>query len=159
MERGFPLIVFFEKKKGLGLKNFFWLGFTPVPYPELFWGQYTSLGFQTQTPIDFWCKLSSLFVVAGPQWQSFEQFRMQNNQQFPGLCPWTPLRRAYSPPPRLTNYTTVFLLTMLAEKPAPSKKLLDSVLHSKQGWTATLRCGLTKKRSKKRLKHTGNLSR
>ena len=99
MERGFPLIVFFEKKKGLGLKNFFWLGFTPVPYPELFWGQYTSLGFQTQTPIDFWCKLSSLFVVAGPQWQSFEQFRMQNNQQFPGLCPWTPLRRAYSPPP------------------------------------------------------------
>ena len=51
MERGFPLIVFFEKKKGLGLKNFFWLGFTPVPYPELFWGQYTSLGSQTQTPL------------------------------------------------------------------------------------------------------------
>ena len=31
--------------------------------------------------------------------------------------------------------------------------------HSMQGWTATTRHGVTKKRSKKRLQHTGNLFR
>ena len=32
-------------------------------------------------------------------------------------------------------------------------------IHAMQGWTATTRHGVTRKRSTKRLKHTGNLSR
>ena len=32
-------------------------------------------------------------------------------------------------------------------------------IHSMQGWTATLRHGVTRERSTKRLKHTGNLFR
>ena len=32
-------------------------------------------------------------------------------------------------------------------------------IHSMQGWTATMRHGVTRKRSTKRLKHTGNLFR
>ena len=32
-------------------------------------------------------------------------------------------------------------------------------VHSKQGWTATTKHGVTRKRSKKRLKYTGNLMR
>ena len=74
-----------------------------VPYPELFWSRYTVLGSQTQTP-----KLSKVLIsgisfrhhsLSQSQWeQCFELFRMQNSQNFPVLCPWTPLRRAYSAP-------------------------------------------------------------
>ena len=46
--------------------------------------------------VDFWCKLSSTFLVAEPREQCFELFRMQNSQKFPGFCPWTSLARAYS---------------------------------------------------------------
>ena len=53
---------------------------------------------QTLESVDFWHKLSSPFVVAEPWEQCFELFRMQNSQNFPVLCPWTPLRRAYSAP-------------------------------------------------------------
>ena len=49
--------------------------------------------------VDFWCKLSSTFLVAEPRERCFELFRMQNSQKFPGFCPWTPLGRAYSAAP------------------------------------------------------------
>ena len=45
---------------------------------------------------DFWCKLSSMFLVAEPREQCFELFRTQNSQKFPGFRPWTSLGRAYS---------------------------------------------------------------
>ena len=49
--------------------------------------------------VDFWCKLSSTFLVAEPRQQCFELFRMQNSQLFPGFHPWTPLGKAYSAAP------------------------------------------------------------
>ena len=49
--------------------------------------------------VDFWCKLSSVFLVAEPKEQCFELFKTQNSQKFPGFCPWTPLGRAYSSAP------------------------------------------------------------
>ena len=54
-------------------------------------------------------------------------FRMQNSQNFPGLCACTPLGRAYSnplpSPPflRLPSCTTVFLLATLIGKLTPPK--------------------------------------
>ena len=51
---------------------------------------------QTLQSMDFWCKLSSPFVIAEPRERCFELFRMQNSKNFPGLCPWTPLGKAYS---------------------------------------------------------------
>ena len=71
---------------------------------------------QTLKSVDFWRKLLSPFVVAEP-------FRMQNSQNFPGLCPWIPLERAYSAPPRLPSYAMVFLLAMHVKKLAPPKKI------------------------------------
>ena len=71
-----------------------------VSYPEIFWSRYTGLGSQTKTPklskVLISQKFSSPFVVAEPREQCFELFRMQNNQNFLGLCPWTPWERAYS---------------------------------------------------------------
>ena len=76
---------------------------------------------QTLKSVDFWRKLLSLFVVAEPREQCFEPFRMQNSQNFPGLCLWIPLERAYSAPPRLPSCTMVFLLAMHVKKLAPPK--------------------------------------
>ena len=64
----------------------------------------------------FWCKLSSPFVVADPQERSFELFRMQISQNFPGRCPWTPLRKSYSPPD------------------SPPAQRFFSLLHSLKNW-------------------------
>ena len=47
-------------------------------------------------------------------------FRMQNSQKFLGLCPWTPLGRAYRTP-KTTQLHNVFLFATLIEKPAPPK--------------------------------------
>ena len=46
---------------------------------------------------------------------------MLNSHNFPGLCPWTPLGRAYSAPPRPPSCNVVFLLATLVEKPASPK--------------------------------------
>ena len=75
---------------------------------------------QTLKSVDFWCKLSSMFLVAELREQCFELFRTQNIQQFPRFHPWTPLGRAYSCP-RLPSCTAVFLLATLVEKLAPPK--------------------------------------
>ena len=57
-------------------------------------------------------------------------------EKFSGLCPLTPLGRAYSTPsPRLPSCTTVFLLAMLLEKPAPPKKYWI------QHWVAKAKAG------------------
>ena len=69
-----------------------------------------------------------MFLVTEPRERCFELFKTQNSQKFPGFCPWTLLGRAYSADPRLPSCTTVFLLAMLVEKPAPPKKLLDTAL-------------------------------
>ena len=58
-----------------------------------------------------------------PQEGCFELLRIQNRQNFPGLCPWTPLGRAYSTPSRLPSCTTV------AGYGSPPK-LLDTALIS-----------------------------
>ena len=58
-----------------------------------------------------------------PQEGCFELLRIQNRQNFPGLCPWTPLGRAYSAPSRLPSCTTV------AGYGSP-QKLLDTALIS-----------------------------
>ena len=75
---------------------------------------------QTLKSVDFWCKLSSPFIVTEPQEQCFELFRMQNSQHFPGFHPWTPLGKAYSAP-QTHQLHNIFLLTILAEKSAPPK--------------------------------------
>ena len=62
----------------------------------LYWFGVPNQDSQTLKSVDFWCKLSSPFVVAEPQYQCFELFRMQNNQNFLGLCPWILWERAYS---------------------------------------------------------------
>ena len=52
---------------------------------------------------------------------------MQNTQKIWSFAPgphWEGLPAS----PRLPSCTTVFLLTMLVEKPAPQKKLLDKAL-------------------------------
>ena len=54
---------------------------------------------QTLKSVDFWCKLSSTFLVAEPRERCFELFRTQNSQKYLGFCPWTPLGRAYSAAP------------------------------------------------------------
>ena len=76
---------------------------------------------QTPKSVDFWCKLLSLFGFAEPQERCFELFRMQNNQNFPGLCPLTPLGRAYSTP-RLPSCTRVFSLLCSSKNWHPPKK-------------------------------------
>ena len=45
-----------------------------------------------QQSLDFWCKLSSPFVVAESQKRCFELFRMENSQIFSELHPWTAQR-------------------------------------------------------------------
>ena len=71
---------------------------------------------QTLKSVDFWCKLSSLFLVAEPRERCFELFRTENSHKFPGFRPWTLLGRAYSAAPdsQLHNGTP--------------KKLLDTAL-------------------------------
>ena len=76
-----------------------------------------------------WCKLSSPIIVAEPRQKFFELFRMQNNQRFPGLCPWTPLGKVYfSLPPRLPSCRTVFPRYTRPKAGTP-KKLLDMALN------------------------------
>ena len=58
-----------------------------------------------------------------PQEGCFELLRMQNRQNFPGLCFWSPLGRADSAPSRLLSCTT------LAGYGSPPK-LLDTALIS-----------------------------
>ena len=110
----------------------------PVPYRELFWSRYTSLGSQTQTLKNVKINSSKnrqlTFHTLVPQCveqreECFELLRMQNSQNFPGICYWTPLRRACSAPSRLLSCTMVFLAT-LVKKPVPPKKLLDTALTS-----------------------------
>ena len=75
---------------------------------------------QTLKSVDFWCKLSSPYVVAEPRERCFQLFRMQNSQNFPGLRPWTSLGRTYSVPqtPQLHNG---FSLRYTRRKPALPK--------------------------------------
>ena len=54
---------------------------------------------QTLKSVDFQCKLSSPFVVAEPRERCFVLSKMQNSQNFPGLCPWTILRKRLTAPP------------------------------------------------------------
>ena len=63
---------------------------------------------QTLRSVDFWCKLSSTFLVAEPRERCFELFRMQNSQKFPGFRPWTPLGRAYNATPDLSALQRFF---------------------------------------------------
>ena len=82
---------------------------------------------QTLKSVDFWCKLLLPFVAAEPQEQCSELFRMQNSQNFPGFCPWTPLGSAYSAPkaPQLHNG---FSPCYTCWKTSTPKKLLDMAL-------------------------------
>ena len=59
--------------------------------------------------------------------QCFELLRRQNIQNFPGLCPWTPLGRAYSTPhtPQLHNG---FSAHYVCQETGTSQKLLDTAL-------------------------------
>ena len=104
----------------------------PVPYRELFWSRYTSLGSQTQTLKNVKINSSKnrqlTFHTLVPQrvepWEGcFELLRMQNRQNFPGLCFWSPLGRADSAPSRLLS------CTRLAGYGSP-QKLLDTALIS-----------------------------
>ena len=103
-----------------------------VPYPELFWSRYTGLGSQTQTP-----KLSKV-LISGISFrhrllsQSHESdvlslFRMQNSQNFQGLCPWTPLGRAYSTL-QTNQLHNGFSPRYACRKTGNPKKLLDTAL-------------------------------
>ena len=93
-----------------------------VLYPELFWILCTGLGSQTHPQflknVDFWWKLTSPFVVIESREWYFDLFRMQNSENFPRLCSWTPLGRACRPLPQ----------DSLIIKLAPPKKLLDMAL-------------------------------
>ena len=71
---------------------------------------------------------------AEPQERCFELFRMQNSQNFPTLCPWTPLGKAYSPsaPPSKTpqlqngfslHNTCKKTSTPTSPSPPPKKKI------------------------------------
>ena len=82
---------------------------------------------QTLKSFDFWCKVSSSFVVAEPREQCLDLFRMQNSQNFLGLCPWTPLGRDCNVPqtPKLYNR---FSPHYAGRKTGTPKKLLDTAL-------------------------------
>ena len=54
---------------------------------------------ETLKSVDFWCKLSSMFLVAESRERCSELFRTQNSEKFPEFRPWTPLGRAYSAAP------------------------------------------------------------
>ena len=71
--------------------------------------------------VDFWCKLSSTFLVAEPREWCFELFRMQNSQTFPGFCPWTPLGRAYSIVPDSPAVQQFFSSLHLSKNQHPQK--------------------------------------
>ena len=86
---------------------------------------------QTLKSVDFCCKLSSPFVVAEPRERCFEQFKMQNSQNFSGLHPWTPLGKVYCTllhlrlhcqPCQLHN---AFSPCYISRTPGPHKKLTD----------------------------------
>ena len=70
---------------------------------------------------DFWCKLSSKFLLAKPREWCFELFRMQNSQKFPGFCPWTPLGRAYSAAPDSLAAKRFFSSLRLPKNQHPKK--------------------------------------
>ena len=112
--------------------NFPWFLYFAVPYPELFWSRYTGLGSQTQTN-----KLSKV-LISGMSFrqrslsQSHESdvlslFRMQNSQNFSGLCPWTPLGRAYSAP-QTNQLQNGFSPRYAHRKTSTPKKLLDMAM-------------------------------
>ena len=105
-----------------------------MPYPELFWSRYTSLGSQTQTP-----KLSKVLIsgvsfhhcslLLSHETDVLSLFRMQNSQNFLGLCPWTPLGRACSAP-QTTQLHNSFSPCYTCRKTGTPKKLLDMALIS-----------------------------
>ena len=76
---------------------------------------------QTLKSVDFWCKLSSAFLVAEPREWCFELFRMQNSQKHSRVLPLDPTGEGLQHCLRLPSCTMVFLLTMLVEKPTLPK--------------------------------------
>ena len=76
---------------------------------------------QTLKSVDFWCKLSSTFLVAEPRERCFELFRTQNSQKFPGFRPWTPLGRAYSAAPDSPAAQRFFSSLRLSKNRHPQK--------------------------------------
>ena len=76
---------------------------------------------QTLKSVDFWCKLSSTFLVAEPRERCFELFRTQNSQKFPGFRPWTPLGRAYSAAPDSPAAQRFFSLLRSSKNRHPPK--------------------------------------
>ena len=76
---------------------------------------------QTIKSDDLWCKLSSTILVTEPREQCFELFKTQNRQKITRVLPLDPTGEGLQRCPRLPSCSTVFLLTMLVEKPAPTK--------------------------------------
>ena len=89
-----------------------------VLYPEVFWSRYSGLRSQTLKSVKTnSSKNRQMPVHTNLTMYSFciKLFRMQNNQNFPGLRPWTPMGRAYSVPLQTPCHTTKnFLDTALS---------------------------------------------
>ena len=80
------------------------LSLSSVPYPELFWSQYTGLGSQTQTSKRSKVLISGVSLHQCSLSQSQESDVLSYSERkiakkFPGFHPWTPLGRAYSTAP------------------------------------------------------------
>ena len=83
---------------------------------------------QTLKSVDFWCKLSSPFVITEPWEQSFELFRIQNSQNFPWLHLWISQGKAYNTPSLTSQLQNIFSPCYLHWKTGTHKKLLDTAL-------------------------------
>ena len=84
---------------------------------------------QTPNNVDFWCKLSSLFVFAEPQERCFELFRIPNSQIFRGLCSWTTVWKDYSThSTQTTQLHNSFSPCYADRKTDTPKKFLDTAL-------------------------------
>ena len=93
-----------------------------VPYPGLFWSQYTALGSQTPTP------KRSKVLISGVSFRKRSLSQSQKSdvlsysepkiaKNFQGFATGEGLERR----PRLPGCTMVFPVTTLVEKPAPPK--------------------------------------
>ena len=84
----------------------------------VYWFEIPNSDPQTLKSVDFWCKLLPPLLSL---------FRMKNSQNFLGLCPLTPLGRAYSAP-QTTQLYNCFLTSVARRKTDTPKKLLDMAL-------------------------------
>ena len=93
---------------------------------------------QTLKSVDFWCKISSTFLVAELRERCSELFRTQNNQKFPGFRPWTPLTKAYSDAPDSPAAQRFFSLLRSSENQHPPKNCW--IQHWRFFWSGSWYC-------------------